>query len=93
MLIDPETQVPEIADMTETDETEMLQSFIDNGFDGSLEQAGLVLGRPEEELQRMLDGVEPVDEDLVMKVRGIAQERGIDVDIQLADDDEDDASE
>lgn len=58
---------------------DILRAFCDNGFEGSAEQAGLVLGRPSSELREMLDGDIEVDDDLVMKARGIAQERGIDV--------------
>jgi len=35
-----------------------------------------VLGRPVSELREMLDGQSGVDEDLEMKMRGIAKERG-----------------
>ena len=83
MMLNSEPEVVEIADMSEEDATKLLQEFCDNGFHGSLEETGLVLGRPEEELQRMLDGVEPVDDDLIMKIRGIAQQRGIDIGMQL----------
>jgi hypothetical protein len=93
MMIDSEPQTMEIAEMSESDAVDVLRSFCDNGFHGSLEDAGLVLGRPVEELQRMIEGVEPVDEDLVMKVRGIAQERGIDIGLQLAADDEEPSGE
>lgn len=58
---------------------DILRAFCDNGFDGDAEQAGLVLGRPASELREMLGGDTDVDDDLVMKARGIAQERGIDV--------------
>jgi hypothetical protein len=86
MMLDSEPQVMEIADMSPSDATEMLSLFCENGFHGSVEEAALVLGRPEEELRRMLDGIEEIDEDLIMKVRGISQERGIDIGIQLPDD-------
>lgn len=56
---------------------DILRAFCDNGFEGDAEQAGLVLGRPASELREMLDGETEVDDDLVMKARGIAQERGI----------------
>ena len=88
MMLDSDTQVIDIAEMNETEASDMLRSFIDNGFHGSFGEAALVLGRPETELQRMLDGIEPVDEDLIMKVRGTAQERGIDVGVEFADEDD-----
>jgi hypothetical protein len=56
---------------------EMLRSLCDNGFDGDDERAGQVLGRPGSEIREMLDGDVDIDDDLAMKVRGIAKERGI----------------
>jgi hypothetical protein len=56
---------------------EILRAFCDNGFDGDDEKAGLVLGRPPSEIREMLDGDLDIDDDLAMKVRGIAEERGI----------------
>lgn len=61
------------------DQKAMLSSFCDKGFDGSMSACGLALGRPTEELQSMLDGDTAIDEDLLMKMRGIADERGIDI--------------
>jgi len=58
---------------------EILRSFRDNGFDGDDEQTGLVLGRPASEIRDMVDGDLVVDDDLAMKVRGIADERGIEL--------------
>ncbi len=39
----------------------------------------MVLGRPASELEDILNGDEFPDEDLVMKVRRIAEERNIDI--------------
>ena len=58
---------------------EMISQLSENAAHGSLEELGLIMGRPEEELRRFLDGVEPVDDDFVMKMRGVAKERGIDL--------------
>jgi hypothetical protein len=66
--------------MAETDEQsspEILRTFIDNGFESDTGQAALVLGRTPEELESMLNGEMVVDDDLEMKIRGIADERGI----------------
>lgn len=54
----------------------MLRLFIDNGFAGNLNETATALGRREEDLSGMLDGREEIDDDLAMKMRGIAQERG-----------------
>lgn len=47
------------------------------GLGGSREETALVLGRTTEEIDAILDGGEIVDEDLEMKIRGIAEERKI----------------
>lgn len=39
-----------------------------------------VLGRDGVDIQEMLDGDLPIDEDLEMKMNGIAEERGISID-------------
>ena len=57
----------------------LLHSFCENGFDGSINACALVLGRDAAELGDMLHEGAVIDEDLVMKVRGIAEERGIDL--------------
>ncbi|MBA2526946.1 MAG: hypothetical protein H0V18_14365 [Pyrinomonadaceae bacterium] len=65
-----------------TNETEgraLLTRLRDNGFDGSDEKLAIALGRPIEEVQGWTGGAEPVDDDVVMKARGIARERGIEV--------------
>jgi hypothetical protein len=64
----------------DTGGAELLKRFCENGFDGSVERAALVLGREAEELQNMISGELEVDEDLEMKIRGIAAERGFDID-------------
>lgn len=68
-----------IVENKDTDEQEMLRSFCENGFDGDDEKTGLVLGRPASEIRDMIDGGVDIDHDLAMKVRGIAEERGIDL--------------
>jgi hypothetical protein len=65
-----------------TNETEgraLLKRLRDGGFDGSDEKLALALGRPIEEVQGWKSAAEPVDDDVVMKARGIAKERGIEI--------------
>ena len=57
----------------------LLKHLCERGFDGSEEQMAIVLGRPFEEVQGWIGGAEPVDDDIIMKARGIAQERGIEI--------------
>ena len=57
----------------------LLKSLRDNGFDSSDEQLAVALGRPIEEVEAWTNGREPVDDDVIMKARGIAKERGIEI--------------
>ncbi|MFL6211831.1 MAG: hypothetical protein ACJ74W_23500 [Pyrinomonadaceae bacterium] len=63
--------------MTADEGRALLRSLRDNGFDGDDARLAQALGRPVEEVQAWLTGGTPVDDDLIMKARGIAQERGI----------------
>ncbi|HEV7398548.1 MAG TPA: hypothetical protein VGN86_18690 [Pyrinomonadaceae bacterium] len=65
-----------------TDQSEgvtILRNLRDGVFDSSDEKLALALGRPTEEIESLIGGEEVIDDDLVMKVRGIAQERGVEV--------------
>lgn len=57
----------------------MLTALRDRGFDGDNEQFAIALGRSIEQVQGWLDGTETIDDDVVMKARGIALNRGIEV--------------
>jgi hypothetical protein len=57
----------------------ILKRLRDNGFDASDEKLAVALGRPIEEVQAWTDGTETVDDDVIMKARGIAKERGISI--------------
>lgn len=65
---------------TQSQVRQMLEKLHENGFDGNVENLALVLGRTEDEIARMLDGSENIDDDLAMKIRGIAAERHIEID-------------
>lgn len=62
---------------SQTEGREMLKRLRDEGFDASDEKLAIALGRPLEEVQAWTGGSEPVDDDVIMKARGIAKERGI----------------
>ncbi len=57
----------------------ILKRLRDRGFDKSDEKLALALGRPIEEVQGWTGGAETVDDAVIMKARGIAKERGIEV--------------
>jgi hypothetical protein len=74
------TPQPEIFDdrgTTAGGAAEILQKML-AAFDGSKEKLAIALGRTEDEVSHGLSGnSEAFDDDLVMKMRGIAKERGI----------------
>lgn len=76
-----ETNDNTIDSMNTTDEQahELLNNLCENGFAGDAEELALALGRDEEEIDELLSGEGTIDEDLLMKIRGIAQERGIEI--------------
>ena len=55
----------------------MLEALRDQGFDGNNEKLATALGRTLEQVEAMIEGGETIDDDVVMKARGIAQNRGI----------------
>jgi hypothetical protein len=64
---------------SESEGRRILIQLRDNGFEGSDEKLAVALGRPLEEVQGWTAGTETVDDDVVMKARGIAKERGISI--------------
>jgi hypothetical protein len=58
---------------------EIIRNLRDQAFDGSDENAAVALGRSVEQVQAVINGAEPADDDLVMKARGIALNRGVEV--------------
>jgi hypothetical protein len=57
----------------------LLKRLRDRGFDSSDEKLAVALGRPIEEVEAWTGGAEPIDDDVVMKARGIAKERNIEI--------------
>ena len=63
---------------TDQDEAQnMLKTLRDQGFEGSDEKFAVALGRTIEQVKAMISGTEIIDDDVVMKARGIALNRGI----------------
>ena len=60
---------------TQGEGRELLQRVCDEVFQGDEEQFALALGRPVAEVAGMLKAGAEIDDDVVMKARGIAQER------------------
>ena len=55
----------------------MLGALRDQGFDSDNEKLATALGRTIEQVDGMIKGAETIDDDVVMKARGIALNRGI----------------
>lgn len=62
---------------SEAEGRELLKKLRDAGFEGSDEKLALALGRPVEEVAGLINGTAPVDDDVVMKARGVAEQRSI----------------
>ena len=58
---------------------QMLANLRDKGFEGKDEQLAVALGRTQEQVQAMIGGAETIDDDVIMKSRGIALHRGIEI--------------
>ena len=57
----------------------MLTALRDRGFDGDNGDLAVALGRSIEQVEAWMDENETIDDDVVMKARGIALNRGIEV--------------
>ena len=57
----------------------ILTTLRDQGFDADNEKLAVALGRTNEQVEAMISGAETIDDDVVMKARGIAIHRGIEV--------------
>ena len=55
----------------------MLEALRDQGFESDNEKLAKALGRTIEQVDGMIKGAETIDDDVVMKARGIALNRGI----------------
>jgi hypothetical protein len=64
----------------------ILRNLRDHGFASSNEQLATALGRSAGQVKGWLEGIEQVDDDVVMRARGIAQAR----DVRIESDDEND---
>jgi len=58
---------------------QILTALRDRGFDGDNAKLATALGRSSEQIEVLLNGAETIDDDVVMKARGIALNRGIEV--------------
>jgi hypothetical protein len=64
---------------SQTEAIEILRNLRDSAFEGSNSKLGLALGRPVTEIEAWLDGNGVIDDDVIMKARGIAKERAVEI--------------
>jgi hypothetical protein len=57
----------------------MIEALRDQGFESDNEKVAKALGRTIEQVEGMINGSETIDDDVVMKARGIALNRGIQI--------------
>ena len=57
----------------------LLRRLRDAGFEADDQKFSVALGRPVEEVEAWMRGGAPPDDDIIMKARGIARERGIEI--------------
>ena len=57
----------------------ILTTLRDEGFDGDNAKLAVALGRSENQVQAIITGAETIDDDVVMKARGISLNRGIEI--------------
>jgi hypothetical protein len=81
MMLDQQVDDQEVDDKgTDQEEAKrMLTALRDRGFDGDNEDLAVALGRSVEQVAAWMDGSEIIDDDVVMKARGIALNRNIQV--------------
>jgi hypothetical protein len=57
----------------------MLTTLRDEGFDADNGKLAVALGRSNEQVEAMISGAETIDDDVVMKARGITLQRGLEI--------------
>ena len=79
-LVDLEDE-PQIDDQGthQSEAAQILKKIRDTAFDESDEKLALALGRPAEEIEAWTSGSGIIDGDVVMKARGLAIQRGIEI--------------
>ena len=57
----------------------MLQTLRDQGFDADNDKLAVALGRTVEQVEAMISGADTIDDDVIMKAKGIALHRGVEL--------------
>lgn len=78
-IMETRNQMVDSDGTTQEQAKSMLENLCEKGFSGDKQQIAVVLGRSAEEIENIFAGTEEIDDDLAMKIKGIAQERNIDI--------------
>jgi hypothetical protein len=80
-MLDQDVRDQEVDDQGtgQDDAQDILATLLDEGFDGDEEKFALALGRSVKQVEAMISGAETIDDDVVMKARGIALNRGVEI--------------
>ena len=62
---------------TAAEALQIIKALRDRGFESDNGKLALALGRPLEEVENWFTKDEAIDDDVILKARGIAEERGI----------------
>ena len=57
----------------------MLQKLRDEAFDADNDKFATALGRTVEQVEAMISGADTIDDDVIMKAKGIALHRGVEL--------------
>ena len=75
--MEPKQQPVDDKGTGQTEAQRELNRLLFDGFNGRVDELAVALGRDEESLTQLLRRAGTVDDDLAMKVKGVAGERGI----------------
>ena len=64
---------------TQDEAVTILRRLRDKAFDSSNERIAMALGRTENQVEAWFRGTETIDDDVIMKARGIALQRNVDI--------------
>jgi hypothetical protein len=65
--------------ISQSEAVQILTLLRDRAFESSDEKLALALGRPTEEVEAWTAGSAAIDEDALMKAKGIAMQRGVQI--------------
>lgn len=66
-------------ELMEAEADEILELLYAGEFAEDVDKLALALGRNRDEIEGIINEGEPIDDDLEIKIRGIAQERGVEI--------------